>query len=85
MFKCYVFSAHWCGACRVLKKKLENFKDCEVIKYDVDEVEEDLLEKYKIRNIPVTILVNENEEEIKRWIGLFNVNEITEKIKEING
>jgi thiol-disulfide isomerase/thioredoxin len=84
-YKILKFGADWCGPCKTLNQKLENFKDCEVIKYDVDEVEEDLLEKYKIRNIPVTILVNENEEEIKRWIGLFNVNEITEKIKEING
>lgn len=84
-YKILKFSADWCGPCKTLNQKLENFKDCEVIKYDVDEVEEELLEKYKIRNIPVTILINENEEEIKRWIGLFNINEITEKIKEING
>lgn len=84
-YKILKFGADWCMPCKTLNQKLEKFKDCEVIKYDVDEVEEELLEKYKIRNIPVTILVNENEEEIKRWIGLFNVNEITEKIKEING
>lgn len=84
-YKILKFSADWCGPCKTLNQKLENFKDCEVIKYDVEEVEEDLLEKYKIRNIPVTILINENEEEIKRWIGLFNINEITEKIKELNG
>jgi thioredoxin-like negative regulator of GroEL len=85
MFKCYVFSAHWCGPCSVLHKNLENFTDCDVIKYDVDEADEDLLQQYKIRNIPVTILVNENEEEIQRWVGVFNVNEISDKIKEING
>ena len=84
-YKVLKFGADWCGPCKTLNQKLENFKDCEVIKYDVDEVEEELLEKYKIRNIPVTILINENEEEIKRWIGLFNINEITEKIKELNG
>ena len=84
-YKILKFGADWCGPCKTLNQKLENFKDCEVIKYDVDEVEEELLEKYKIRNIPVTILINENEEEIKRWIGLFNINEITEKIKELNG
>lgn len=83
-YKVLKFGADWCGPCKALNQKLENFKDCEVIKYDVDEVEEDLLEKYKIRNIPVTILVNENENEVQRWVGLFNVNEITEKIKELN-
>ena len=84
MFKCYVFSAHWCGPCRVLHKNLEKFSDCEVIKYDVDDVDEELLEKFKIRNIPVTVLVDDNEKEIQRWVGLFNLQEITDKIKELN-
>jgi len=84
MFKCYVFSAHWCGPCRVLHKNLENFTDCEVVNYDVDELEENVLRKFKIRNIPVTILLNDNNEEIKRWVGLFNVQEISDKIKELN-
>ena len=84
MFKCYVFSAHWCGPCRVLHKNLENFTDCEVVNYDVDELEEDVLRKFKIRNIPVTILLNDNNEELKRWVGVFNVQEMSDKIKELN-
>lgn len=84
-YKVLKFGAEWCGPCKVLNKNLESFKDCDVIKYDVDEADEDLLEKFKIRNIPVTILVNDNEEEIQRWVGVFNVNEITEKINELNG
>jgi len=79
------FGADWCGTCKVLNKKLEDFTDCEVVKYDVDDVDEELLEKYHIRNIPVTILLDENEEEIQRWIGVFDVNEISNKIEEING
>lgn len=83
-YKVIKFGADWCMPCKTLNKKLEDFNDCEVVKYDVDEVEEDLLEKYRIRNIPVTILLDENENELQRWVGVFNVNEITEKIKETN-
>ncbi len=83
-YKVLKFGADWCQPCKTLNKKLENFNDCEVVKYDVDEVEEDLLKKYRIRNIPVTILVDNNEEEIQRWVGLFNLQEITDKIKELN-
>lgn len=84
-YKILKFGADWCGPCKVLNKKLEDFNDCEVVKYDVDDVDEELLEKYHIRNIPVTILLDENEEEIQRWIGVFDVNEISNKIEEING
>ena len=83
-YKVLKFGAEWCGPCRVLNKNLENFSDCEVIKYDVDDVDEELLEKFKIRNIPVTVLVDDNEKEIQRWVGLFNLQEITDKIKELN-
>ena len=83
-YKVLKFGAEWCGPCRVLNKNLEKFTDCKVIKYDVDDVDEELLEKFKIRNIPVTVLVDDNEKEIQRWVGLFNVQEITDKIKELN-
>ena len=63
-YKILKFSADWCMPCKVLNKKLEDFTDCEVVKYDVDDVDEELLEKYRIRNIPVTILGDENEEEM---------------------
>jgi thiol-disulfide isomerase/thioredoxin len=76
--------AEWCGPCKVLNQKLEDFKECEVIKYDAEE-DEDIVEKYHIRNIPVTILLDENDNEVKRWVGLFNINELSEKIKELNG
>ncbi len=79
------FGAEWCMPCKVLNKNLENFTDCEVVKYDVDDVDEDMLSQFKIRNIPVTILLNNNDEEVKRWIGVFNVQEISDKIKELNG
>jgi thioredoxin 1 len=83
-YKVLKFGAEWCGPCRVLNKNLEKFTDCKVIKYDVDDVDEELLEKFKIRNIPVTVLVDDNEKEIQRWVGLFNVQEISDKIKELN-
>lgn len=83
-YKILKFGADWCMPCKVLNKKLEDFTDCEVVKYDVDDADEELLKKFKIRNIPVTILLDENEEEIQRWVGLFNLQEITDKIKELN-
>ncbi len=83
-YKVLKFGAEWCMPCKVLNKNLENFTDCEVVKYDVDDVDEDMLSQFKVRNIPVTLLLNDNDEEVKRWVGVFNVQEISDKIKELN-
>lgn len=42
-----------------------------------------VLEKYKIRNIPVTIMVDENGEEVNRWVGLFSITELETKLEEL--
>ena len=83
-YKVLKFGSEWCMPCKVLNKNLENFTDCEVVKYDVDDVDEDMLSQFKVRNIPVTLLLNDNDEEVKRWVGVFNVQEISDKIKELN-
>jgi thioredoxin-like negative regulator of GroEL len=75
--------AEWCPQCKMLDKKFEGFDACELTTYDAEE-NEDIVEKYGIRNIPVTILLDDNENVIHRWVGLFDINEINEKIKEIN-
>ena len=49
-------------------------------KYDIDDEIDDLLEKYNIRNIPVTILTDDNDNEIQRWVGIFDINELNDKI-----
>ena len=76
------FGADWCGPCKVLNSRLEGFNECPIIKYNVDEVDEELLNKYDIINIPVTILLDDEDNEIRRWIGLFNVQELKDEISK---
>ena len=65
------FGAKWCAPCRVLEDKLKDFDVCEVVKYDLDDDDvEKYAEKFKIRNIPLMVLVDDNENELKRWVGL---------------
>ena len=84
MYKLFKFGAPWCGQCKVLSNRLEslNLDNCEVTEFDVDEVDEDLLNKFQIRNIPVTVLLDEDENLIHKWVGVFDVNEIVAKTEE---
>lgn len=76
------FGANWCGPCKVLDKRLENFTDLPVVKYDVDELSEEMLQKYNIVNIPVTILFDDEDNEIRRWIGAFNIQQLKDEISK---
>lgn len=82
-YKILKFGASWCGPCKVLDQRLEEFNKCEVIRYDVEETEDDLLAKYKIRNVPTTIIVDEAGNEVGRIPGIFNLSELEEKLKEL--
>ena len=73
--------AEWCMPCKVLDKQFEKFNKCEVIKYDVEE-DYEKAEKYGVRNIPVTILLDNNDEELKRWVGNFPIKELEEEIAD---
>lgn len=65
-------NAIWCGSCISMKnilKEVEKMYDFEVINYDYDFDEEEV-KKYNVGNIlPVTILLDDNDNEIERIIG----------------
>lgn len=74
------YGASWCGPCKLLDRTLQQVKDIDIIKYDVDEYE-DLANEKGIRNVPVLIFYD-GDNEIDRLIGaapLARINEIIEK------
>lgn len=73
------FGANWCGPCKVLDKTLEQVSGVEIVKHDVDE-EPELTEEKKIRNVPVLIFYNENNEEVDRIVGAVPLGTILQKI-----
>lgn len=75
------FGASWCGPCKVLDRTLEQLTGIEIIKHDVDE-EEELANARDIRNVPVLIYYNEQDEEVKRTVGAISLGTI---ISIING
>ena len=77
------FGATWCGPCKLLDKTLEQITDISIVKYDVDEYE-DLTSEKNIRNIPVLIFYD-GDNEVDRLVGavsLSKINEIIDKWKQ---
>ena len=76
------FGAEWCGPCKEMKRRLSNFTDCELVEIDVDdENNEDIVSKYKVRNIPALFLVDDNENILSKWIGLTKIDDIKKAIE----
>ena len=72
------FGSSWCGPCKMLDRTLEQVKNVEIVKYDVDEYE-DLAEEKGIRNVPVLIFYD-GDKEVERLIGAVSLNKINEII-----
>lgn len=72
------FGSSWCGPCKLLDKTIEQIKDIEIVKYDVDEYE-DLATEKNIRNIPVLIFYD-GDNEVDRLVGAASLSKIREVI-----
>ena len=79
----YKVGAEWCGPCRQLKQELKNFNLVPIIEINADE-DEEFCEKYNIKNIPVLLLCDNNDNVLYRQIGFISKEELTRKIIEIN-
>lgn len=74
------YGAPWCGPCRALDRTLAQITEVDVIKYNVDEYEDLAIEK-KIRNVPVLIFYN-GDEEVERLIGAVSLDTINKTIEK---
>lgn len=69
------FYGVWCQPCKQLGpifeeiKKDPKYEGIEFINIDVDEDEEDLCGKLMIKSVPTTVILDENDNELKRIIG----------------
>lgn len=76
------YGSSWCQPCKQLDKTLQQITGINIIKYDVDEYEE-LANQKNIRNIPVLIYYNENDQEVKRTVGAVSLSVINNIINEL--
>jgi len=75
------FTASWCPSCKQLSKVLEDFNDIPVEEVDVEDQFE-LADKYGIRNLPTMILLDKDNNEIRRFVGLITLDKIREFVNE---
>ena len=84
------FSASWCGPCRVFAKtfekvsEMEEYKDIEFKSLDVEEDEDGELmsEKFNIKSVPSTVLLDENDELIYKISGNISLTDFTSIIND---
>ena len=76
------FYATWCGPCKMLSPVLDVLSDeidIDIIKIDVDK-HNDLARQYGVMSIP-TLILFENNNEVKRTLGFMDKEKIKEFIK----
>ena len=73
------FYADWCGPCKWLMPILEDIKDIDILKVNVDSFG-DLSRSFGIMSIP-TLILFDNKKEIKKSIGFKTKEEILDMIK----
>lgn len=80
--KFYKFYADWCGPCRILTTML-NKAQIEYEPINVDNNEE-LVNKYDIKTIPVFMAIKDNGTEIDRFVGVKSAEAIKQWIDSLN-
>ena len=80
--KHYKFYADWCGPCRILTTML-NKAQIEYEPINVDNNEE-LVNKYDIKTIPVFMAVKDGGTEIDRFVGVKSADAIKQWIDSLN-
>ena len=71
MNKILYFTASWCGPCKMMASTVTEDigGGMNITKIDVDE-DQDMSIKYNVRSVPTMVLVNQNNEEVNRVVGL---------------
>lgn len=75
------FYADWCGPCKMLTKVLEDYKgDVQIQEINIDNDQEVAI-RYGIRGVPTMVLLNDNDGEVARKVGMMTLKEFEEFVK----
>lgn len=81
--KVFKFYAEWCGPCKGLSMVVKGAADKISIPIEDVNIDENIMlsQEFKIRSVPTMVLVDDQENEIKRHVGLMNEAQLLEWLK----
>lgn len=74
------FQAEWCGPCKMMSMVINGAADkikVPVVEIDIEKEEATAI-RYGIRSVPTMILLDENDNEVKRKVGAMNEAQLLE-------
>lgn len=83
--------AEWCAPCKAFAStfehvsNLDNFKHLEFLRFDIEDGEtgSNYVEKYHIRSVPATLMLDENDEQLMKIHGSIVESDFINLIKTI--
>jgi len=77
------FYADWCGPCKGLTQIINNAGDKVTLQIENVNIDENIFmaQEYKVRSVPTMIVVDDNENEIRRKVGTMNEEQLLEFLK----
>lgn len=81
--KVFKFYAEWCGPCKGLSMVVKGAADKILIPIEDVNIDENIMlsQEFKVRSVPTMVLVDDQENEIKRHVGLMNEAQLLEWLK----
>ena len=74
------FQAEWCGPCKMMSMVIKGAEDkikVPVVEIDIEKEEATAI-RFGIRSVPTMILLDENDNELKRKVGAMNEAQLLE-------
>ncbi len=77
------FYADWCGPCKALSQVIKNAGDKVTVTIEDVNIDENLFmaQDFKVRGVPTMVIVDENENEVRRKVGMMNEEELLQFLK----
>ena len=77
------FYADWCGPCKALSQVFKNAGDKITVTIEDVNIDENLFmaQNFKVRGVPTLVVVDDNENEIRRKVGMMNEEQLLDFLK----